>query len=109
MKRNKNSNCVVYQANIKDGKIDENEPIIVFWLKIEPSYIKSNRDSGKNDDKQGLTFIERKMAYGVSCTKTDEKNKWKVQFVALGNREVYLIYDEEQKRYVVIGKPSDKE
>eukprot|EP01083_Nonionella_stella_P175728 612828_1 len=52
IKRSKNDNRVMYQANViqgKDGKpkLDPANPITVFWLKIEPSYIEKHRKQGK--------------------------------------------------------------
>ena len=71
IRRSKNDNRVLYQANlIDDGKggriINPADPITPFWLKIERSYIEKNRKSGKEDDRTELTFLENNMAYGIS-------------------------------------------
>ena len=86
-----------FQANMtKEGKIDESNPISVFWLKIEPDYVKRNREAGKKDDRTELTFLENNMAYGIYQEKMDEKCKstgqvqYKITFVALRKRPAIL-------------------
>ena len=80
----------------KDGKIDENNPISVFWLKIEPSYVQKNRNNGKKDDRTELTFLENNMAYGIYQAKMNEKCpktgqiQYKITFVALKSRPCIL-------------------
>merc|ERR1719397_736077 len=52
IKRSKNDNRVMYMANVdKDGQLVKDNPLLVFWLKIEPSYIEKHRKSGKKDDR----------------------------------------------------------
>ncbi|ETO10156.1 hypothetical protein RFI_27219 [Reticulomyxa filosa] len=71
-------------------KLNESDPLEVFWLKIEPSYIKSRRKQGYKDDRSDLTFLENQMAYGVSIEKTKNGGEFKVTFVALSGRPLTL-------------------
>eukprot|EP00483_Globobulimina_turgida_P004288 UN04297 len=100
IKRSKNDNRVMYQANClidENGtkKLDPQCPIKVFWLKIEPSYIERHRKSGKNDDETQLTFLENNMAYGISWQVYGDRknNEYKLTFVALKERPAILKID----------------
>ena len=73
--RAKNANTVIYRARMsKDDpyKLDTKNPLEVFWLKIEPSYVKANRAKGKIDDRTELTYLESTLAYGVTATKIED-------------------------------------
>ena len=52
--RSLNRNLVCYDANLKDGKLDLEEPIEVYWLN------RTDRPGYTN----GLNFIQRKLVYG---------------------------------------------
>ena len=95
--RNTNSNYVCYDINLKDGKLDAKEPLKAYWVlghetRIEP-----------------LTFLDRKMAFGVKVLQaTDDEalvhltaykdlkirlckrgGKW-IGVVVIGGRELIL-------------------
>ena len=95
--RNTNTNYVCYDINLEDGKLNESEPLKTYWVlghetRIEP-----------------LTFLDRKMAFGVKVIKASEseaivhltayknlkirvckhKGKW-VGIVKLGGHEIIL-------------------
>merc|ERR1719433_935249 len=89
--RNKNGNVVLYEGHLKDGKIDDSNPISVSWLKIEPSYIKKRRGQGYKDDRVGLNLIERNTAYGMTTTKTT--NGWQVTLQGLPSIPFVLVVD----------------
>ena len=75
---------------MKNGKIDAANPLSVFWLKIEPSYIAKRRKKGIKDDRTELTFLENNLAFGISQDKTDIKGEYKITFVALKSRPAIL-------------------
>ena len=52
--RSLNRNLVCYDANLKEGKLDLEEPIEVYWLN------RTDRPGYTN----GLNFIQRKLVYG---------------------------------------------
>ncbi|MES1911106.1 MAG: hypothetical protein MHM6MM_003591 [Cercozoa sp. M6MM] len=97
--RSKNANLVVYEANIgPDGELVRDEPVLVYWLKIEPSYRQANRRKGKSDDRQELSVLEWRMAYGIS-------HQWhhdacEISFVALPERKCMLRIVEGRPRAV---------
>eukprot|EP00494_Astrolonche_serrata_P032450 UN32719 len=109
IRRNKNANVVIYQCNMtKDGKINDDNPIEVFWLKIEPSYVIKNRESGKKDDRIGLNFLESTIAYGLS-TKKIAPQKHEVNFKALPGKTCILTFDTETKRPICQGRLTEKD
>ncbi len=67
MHRSKNKNVVVVAANMtKKGVLDQNNPVDIFWLDLEPSYMKARRDKGITHDREELNFLERKWAWGTT-------------------------------------------
>lgn len=66
--RSCNANVVVYEANITpSGRLDEKDPISVYWLDLEPRLRAKRRAKGIRHDYEALSFLERAMAYGVRC------------------------------------------
>ena len=59
LQRDPNTNTVIYTLNIKDGEIDENQPVNAHWIRYA--------EGGKRTN---LSFVQRKFAYGVNHTKT---------------------------------------
>jgi hypothetical protein len=58
IERSKNTNEIHYAAQVgKDGTLDAKEPVAAFWV--------MKAEDGR---REGLTFMERKMAYGVDAT-----------------------------------------
>ena len=56
--RSKNLNVVVYELNIINGKIAKSNPILVYWLNIDPQY-------RSKYDYEELTYMEKNYVYGV--------------------------------------------
>ncbi len=81
IQRNHNSNTIVYDANFDvDGKLIENKPIGVYWIRYE--------EDGR---KMELRNIEKWYAYGVRCSrpKSDE-DFYQVKLVANKKRDFKL-------------------
>lgn len=81
IQRNINQNTIVYDANFdKDGNLNEQAPIDVYWIRFE-----------ERGQKMDLRNLERTLAYGIECTKSNNyKNKYKVKIVADKSRELLL-------------------
>ncbi|ETO20641.1 hypothetical protein RFI_16576 [Reticulomyxa filosa] len=92
IKRSKNANVVVYKARMGNEKkqLHETDPLEVFWLKIEPSYIKKRRKQGHKDDRADLTYLEKQMAYGVKVEASKTPGEFNLVFVALNSRPLAL-------------------
>jgi hypothetical protein len=81
--RSKNTNVVCYDVQYKKpGQINPSDPIKVYW-------INRTDDPGKRD---GLSFIQRKFAYGYDFDKTAE-NTFQVHLVAFKERPLTLTMD----------------
>ncbi len=87
IKRNLNSNIVVYAANVNDdGSIVTDKPMQAYWI--------MNTEKGQ---KESLNFIERRMAYGFRCKPTSDPNIFKVTLVAAKKRVFLLKQDTASK------------
>ena len=104
--RSTNGNYICYDINLKDGKLCEKEPLTAYWV------------LGGGTRTEGLTFLDRKMAFGVKVVsaKKDEatvyltahkdlkiricrhKGKW-VGIVRLDGHEMILRAEKLSKRY----------
>ena len=54
--RNLNKNIIVYDVQLKNGGLDMEKPLHVYWYNLEHNPVTTNE----------LNFIQRKMAYGYS-------------------------------------------
>ena len=80
MQRTPNSNTIIYDLNIqKDGKLDKDEPINVYWIRYA--------DGG---EKKELNYIQRKFAYGIKV-KPIGNDKYDIRSVAYTKKEMYLM------------------
>jgi hypothetical protein len=55
VQRTPNSNTIVYDLNEKNGKLDPEAPIHVYWVRLT--------NKGEHEE---LTYIQRKFAYGLN-------------------------------------------
>lgn len=60
--RSLNRNLVCYDANLKEGKLDLEAPVEVYWLN------RTDRPGHTN----GLNFIQRKLAYGYKVVQRED-------------------------------------
>lgn len=80
LQRDPNSNTVIYQLNVdKAGKLDEDEPINVFWMRY-----------AEQGERKNLNFIQRKFAYGLSARKT-APDKYELKFTAYNKVRFFLM------------------
>jgi len=74
--RNKNDNIVCYDVRNKDGKLDKETPVSVYW--VIPS---------KKNNLENLNFLERTKAYGISVVKEFGQDSVDIQLKA-GKRPI---------------------
>jgi len=77
--RNLNRNIIVYDVQLKNGALDINDPIHVYWYNQEHNPVTTNE----------LNFIQRKLAYGYSVVKKGT-NEVSVKLKAYGKRDVKI-------------------
>lgn len=77
IQRNLNSNTIVYDVDLKNGKIKSNHPIDVYWLRY-------GDDAGRHE----LTWLQSIIAYGYSSKRID--NRYRIRLKAYNERFVEL-------------------
>ncbi len=96
IERSKNANVVHYDVQLKEGKLDPKEPVLVYWILVAKD--------GRRDD---LNFVERK-AYGVDVKDNKAGGDLKMTLNAYSKRDITVRQVEEAFRAEVVidGKPS---
>ena len=96
IERSKNKNLVQYDVRLTENdNILDSDPFSVYWVL-------------ENGTQRDLTLIQRRFAYGVDSYEKLEKNKLRVFFVALKDREVIVEKTKGSFRAIITinGKPS---
>ncbi len=96
VERSKNKNLVQYDVRLTENNdIVDSDPVSVYWVL-------------ENGMQRDLNLIQRRFAYGIDSYEKLEKNKVRVFFVALKNREVVVEKTEGSFRAItaINGKPS---
>jgi len=98
LQRDPNTNTIIYQLNVNSaGKIEEEEPINVFWLRYD--------EQGQRKD---LNYIQRKFAYGLSAEKTGPE-KYVLKFAAYNKVPFYLMRWAADKAFHVFTVVNNKQ
>ncbi|WP_118972195.1 DUF4833 domain-containing protein [Taibaiella koreensis] len=79
VQRTPNTNTIMYELNLKNGELNEDNPIHVYWIRYA--------DGGGT---QELSYIQRKFAYGVKTSKIADE-KFKLLFAAYDKIPFYLM------------------
>lgn len=79
VQRTPNTNTIMYELNMKNGVLNEDNPVHVYWIRYT--------EGGKT---QELSYIQRKFAYGVKVSKMAE-DKFKLLFAAYDKIPFYLM------------------
>lgn len=58
--RSTNTNYICYDINLQDGKLNQKEPLNAYWI------------SENETEKNPLTFLDRKMAFGIKVVSSKE-------------------------------------
>ena len=61
LQRTSNKNTIVYELNKKNGVLNTEDPIHVFWIRYE-----------EQSQRQELSFVQKRFAYGVRVKKIQE-------------------------------------
>ena len=88
LQRTPNTNTIVCELNYKDGIVDKEEPIHVFWIRYQ--------EKGQMED---LSYIQRKFAYGVKA-KEIGSNKYELNFVSYKKYKMYLMMGADNQYHV---------
>lgn len=111
IERSKNKNVVCYsakRANAGESKLDETEPMVAYWLDIDPEYVAKARAAGKMDDRVDLNVFENQFAYGLAAEPAGGRpGAYEVHLVALPSRTLELYLKDDGKaaaRMVISGR-----
>lgn len=80
IERNKNKNIVCYDLCVRNGAIDAKNPVQGYWINMPEK------------EREELSSIEKKYAYGWTCKKIDE-NTYKMTMVAFKKNFIIITYD----------------
>jgi hypothetical protein len=96
IERSKNKHLVQYDVRLTgNNNIHDSDPVSVYWV----------LENGRQRD---LNLIQRRFAYGIDSYEKLDKNRFRVVFVALKDREVIVEKMEGSFKAIVAinGKPS---
>ena len=91
IQRTGNTNTIIYDANVSGTKtFKADEPVNIYWIRYA--------DGG---GAQGLTYIQRTLAYGVKCQKVDGANEYDIHLVSYSKKKLRLAFDDQGKPYTM--------
>jgi hypothetical protein len=81
LQRSKDKNTIIYELNtLPDGTINQEKPIHPYWFNYEKGCTKSE-----------LTYIQKKLAFGINAELTDkQKGNYVLTVVSYKNRTLFL-------------------
>jgi hypothetical protein len=88
MQRTSNANTLIYELNAKNGQLNEDEPMHVYWLRY-----------AENGQKEELNYIQRKFAYGL-ITKKLNNEQYDVRFVSYKKFPLLLMKANDGKYHI---------
>lgn len=79
IERSVNGNVVHYDAKLKDGKLDPQQPVVVYWVMAEDGH------------RQELNFLEKLKAYGFTIRPDKEPDTFRMTLVADKKKEIRVL------------------
>ncbi|MEO6316263.1 MAG: DUF4833 domain-containing protein [Chitinophagaceae bacterium] len=90
LQRTSNKNTIVYDLNIKDGALNTDDPVHVYWIRYS--------DQGQ---RQELSYIQRTFAYGLKATPMANNGGYVMHFVSYKKYLLYLVKSAVDNKYRV--------
>jgi hypothetical protein len=78
LQRTSNTNTIVYELNYKKGKLDESNPVHVFWIRY-----------AEQGQRAELSFIQRVFAYGVKVKQLPDSS-YRVRLTSYAGYSMFL-------------------
>jgi phosphatidylglycerophosphate synthase len=89
IQRTNNTNTIVYQLNTgANGRLNESDPVNIFWIRY-----------AEQGQQQPLSYLQRKLAYGLITKKTAE-DTYELRFAAKKGHPLYLAKDNNGQFHV---------
>lgn len=79
IERSVNGNTVHYDAKLKDGKLDPQQPVVAYWV------------LGETGKRQELNVLERLKAYGFTIRPDKEPEAYRMTLVADKKKEIRVL------------------
>lgn len=86
IERSVNGNVVHYDARLKDGKLDPQQPVVAYWV------------MGANGRRQELNVLERLKAYGFSIWPDKQPDAFRMTLVSDKKKEIRVIHTGSEVR-----------
>jgi hypothetical protein len=94
IERNLNKNEVHYAVRIADGRIDQEEPVVAYWIMKE-----------KGGMREDLNWIEKRKVYGFNIKKGETGDFYYMTFKGYDKRSIkILVKDGQPKAEIGINK-----
>ncbi|QMW02444.1 DUF4833 domain-containing protein [Spirosoma foliorum] len=82
LQRDPNTNTIICALNLKNGKLDKDDPVHVFWIRYT-----------EESQKQELSYIQRTFAYGIKA-KPLSNEEYELNFVSYKKFPLHLVKSE---------------
>jgi hypothetical protein len=86
IERSLNGNVVHYDARLKDGKLDPQQPVVAYWV------------MGEDGRHQELNFLEKLKAYGFSIFPDKQPEAFRMTLVSDKKKEIRVIHSGSEVR-----------
>jgi Domain of unknown function (DUF4833) len=86
IERSLNGNVVHYDAQLKDGKLDPQQPVVAYWV------------MGENGRRQELNLLEKLKAYGFSIFPDKQPEVFRMTLVSDKKKEIRVIHTGSEVR-----------
>jgi phosphatidylglycerophosphate synthase len=96
LQRDPNTNTIVCALNLKNGKIDKQDPVHVFWIR----YTEQNQH-------EELSYIQRTFAYGIKARALSNE-EYELNFVSYKKFPLRLVKSERAPGYEVYATVNQK-
>ena len=80
IERSVNGNVVHYDARLRDGKLDPQQPVVAYWV------------MGQDGHHQELNFLEKLKAYGFSILPDKQPEVFRMTLVSDKKKEIRVIH-----------------
>lgn len=97
LQRDPDENTVIYQLNLKNGILDNKDPISIFWIRY-----------AEDGEVKSLSLLQKNLAYGIKSRQI-EKEVYELKLVSYPKMPLYLIKNSTDNQYYVYAKLKEKQ
>ena len=97
LQRDPDYNTIIYTLNIENGQLNLSEPVLNYWIRY-----------AENGQTQKLSFIQRRMAYGIHVKELDA-GVFELRVQAYKSLKIILSKNAKTEKYQASVKVKDKD